>query len=119
MKSSMAFAYDRAEAAEPSVFSTVRLAWSRSVSRRNLLGPLFVFGFFGICGTLLRMRGIDTTHAYSRQTRLPVLPLPSTKVRKSHSSSTGDETGCGGPVSCRYFRLARDPGAIWELVNPG
>jgi hypothetical protein len=43
MKSSMAFAYDRTDAADPSVFSTVRLAWSRSVSRRNLLGPLFHF----------------------------------------------------------------------------
>jgi hypothetical protein len=48
----MALAYDRAEA-EPSVFGNVRLAWSRSVRRRNLLGPLFVFGFFGICGTSL------------------------------------------------------------------
>ena len=33
------------------------------------------------------MRGIDTTHAYSRRIRLPVLPLPFTKVREAHFMS--------------------------------
>jgi hypothetical protein len=63
---------------------------------QELPRPSLRFGFFAVWGisrTGLREshvphERIDTTHAYSRRARLPVLPLPFTKIRQRHISST-------------------------------